>query len=173
MGRPPGPPPTPTNIRLLRGEKRPSQINYQEPQPVQKNGIHPPDDLSDQAIVVWERLADQLIKAGVLSEWDIENYAEYCEAVVSAREAQAHLDEEGEVIDVPIHNREGRVAGYKQAINPWWKIRMESAKRMHDGAARFGLTPADRSRLIAHGKLKMNGKPGEEKKPNGEDLLSG
>lgn len=167
-----GRPAKPTALKVLHGDRK-DRISTEEPKPIPTNGIEPPEDLSQEALVVWHRLADQLERAGVLTEWDIENYADYCEAVVSAREAQAHLDEEGEVIDVPIHNREGVVMNYKQSINPWWRIRREAGKAMMDGAARFGLTPADRSRLIAHGKLNMNGKGGESDKPNGEDLLSG
>lgn len=167
-----GRPAKPTALRILHGDRK-DRIPDQEPIPVPTNGIQPPEDMSDQAKAEWFRLSEQLERAGVLTEWDIKAYRDYCEAVVSAEEAQHALDEEGEVVDMPIHDRNGNHVSNRPTINPWWKIRREASRGILDGAARFGLTPADRSRLIAHGKLKMGGKPGEEDKPNGEDLLSG
>lgn len=160
-----GRPAKPTALKLLHGETRPSQVNYNEPQPPQRE-IEPPEDITEEALEVWNDLADDLIRTGVLKPWDVENYADWCEAVVSKREAQHHLDEEGEVIDMPIHNRDGKVTAYKPVINPWWKVRMEAAARMDKGAAHFGLTPADRTRIQVD-----QGSP-KNKKGN-EDLLSG
>lgn len=160
-----GPPPKPTALKILHGETRPSRLNNAEPIPAAMEVI-PPEDLSEEAIVIWNELADDLIRTGVLKPWDARLYGDYCEAVVSSREAQAHLDEEGEVIDMPIHNRDGKVTAYKPVISPWWKVRREAAEAMLKGAARFGLTPADRSRL------QVNQGPPRDGQGN-EDLLSG
>lgn len=160
-----GPPPKPTALKILHGETRPSRINSAEPQPGQSL-VEPPEDITEEALVIWNELADDLIRTGVLKPWDSRAYADYCEAVVSSREAQHHLDEEGEVIDMPIHNRDGAVTAYKPVISPWWKVRNDASARMRDGQSRFGLTPADRSRL------QVNQGPPKDKQSN-EDLLSG
>lgn len=160
-----GPPPKPTALKILHGETRPSRLNNAEPQPGQTSVV-PPDDLSEEALVIWDELADDLIRTGVLKPWDARLYGDYCEAVVSSREAQQHLDEEGEVIDYPVFNRSGEEVSSRPVVNPWWKIRREAAEAMLKGAARFGLTPADRSRL------QVNQGPAKDQ-PSNEDLLSG
>lgn len=160
-----GPPPKPTALKILHGETRPSRLNNAEPKPSERKVV-PPEDLSEEAIVIWDELADDLIKTGVLKPWDARAYGDYCEAVVSSREAQAHLDEEGEVIDYPVFNRSGEEVSSRPVINPWWKVRMESSESMRKGQARFGLTPADRVRL------QINQGDPKDKQGN-EDLLSG
>lgn len=160
-----GPAPKPTALKILHGETRPSRLNNTEPQPG-LSSVVPPEDLSEEALEVWHELAADLIRTGVLKPWDAEQYGDYCEAVVSKREAQRHLDEEGEVIDYPVFNRSGEEVSARPVINPWWKVRMEAAARMDKGAAHFGLTPADRSRI------QVNQGPPQDG-PNNEDLLSG
>lgn len=166
MGDKPGPRPMPTALRLLSGETRPSQINYNEPVPPDEEVV-PPEGMSDEALEVWHELSADLIRTGVLKPWDADNYREYCEAVVASREAQAALDEEGEVIDSPIIDRQGKVTGHRTAVNPWWKVKREAVTAMLAQSARFGLTPADRTRIQVD-----NG----GRKPKGEDnsdLMSG
>src|SRR5690349_11597598 len=141
-----GRPAKPTALKILHGETRPSRLNNAEPQPSQTK-VEPPEDLSEEALVIWHELAADLERTGVLKPWDARAYGDYCEAVVSSREAQAHLDEEGEVIDYPVFNRSGEEVSTRPVINPWWKVRMESSESMRKGQARFGLTPADRARL--------------------------
>lgn len=157
--------PKPTALKILHGESRPSRLNNNEPKPGM-GAIVPPEDLSEEALEVWHVLADDLIRTGVLRSWDVEAYAEYCEAVVSKREAQRHLDEEGEVIDYPVFDRSGVEVSTRPVANPWWKVRVESAEMMRKGQARFGLTPADRSRLQVN-------QGGPKDKDNNDDLLSG
>lgn len=160
-----GRPAKPTALKILHGETRPSRLNNAEPIPASMEVV-PPEDLSEEAIVIWNELAADLIRTGVLKPWDARMYGDYCEAVVSSREAQAHLDEEGEVIDYPVFNRSGEEVSSRPVVNPWWKIRMEASDKMAKGAARFGLTPADRSRL------QINQGPPRDGQGN-EDLLSG
>lgn len=162
-----GPAPTPTNIRLLHGETRPSQINYNEPKPGQMP-VEPPGDISEQAKEIWDKYAPDLIRVGVLTPWDVEDFRAWCDAVVSGREAQAELDENGEVIDQPMIDRNGKFQGYRQIINPWWKVRMEAGARQTALGSRFGMTPADRTRI----RLGDSGGKGKNAQDN-SDLLSG
>ena len=161
-----GPVPQPTALRLLNGETRPSQINYNEPQPTEEEVV-PPEGMSDEALKVWYSMSADLIRTGVLKAWDNLAYAEFCEAAVTAREAQRALDEEGEVIDSPIIDRQGKVTGHRTAVNPWWKVRREASTAIFAGAARFGLTPADRTRIqVDNGGRKPKG-------TDNSDLMSG
>lgn len=112
-------------------------------------------ELRETAAAVWSRLAPDLEAKGVLTPWDVDAFAVYCEAVASADEALEHLEDEGRVI---FHEKQG------QCRNPWWQIWRESIDVMVRYGSRFGLTPSDR------GALKVGddggGKPGE-------DLLTG
>lgn len=162
-----GPIAKPTALKLLHGETRPSRVNYNEPKPGMVE-VEPPETLSEQALEVWHRLAADLIRTGVLTPWDAEAYGDYCEAVVSAREAQAELDENGEVIDTPIVDRNGKLVGHRQVISPWWKVRREASTAMLQLGARFGLTPSDRARLS----IGDSGGKGKNSQDN-SDLLSG
>jgi P27 family predicted phage terminase small subunit len=162
-----GRPAKPTALKLLHGETRPSQVNYDEPKPGQA-AVEPPEDISMDALDVWNSLAPDLIRVGVLTAWDAPNFREWCDAVVSAREAQHELDEDGEVISNPIIDRQGNLVGYRQIINPWWKVRREASSAMLALGARFGLTPADRARLSV-GESNPKGKNAQDD----SDLLSG
>lgn len=161
-----GGPAKPTALKLLHGETRPSQVNYNEPVPSEE-AVVPPEGMTDEALAVWHQLSADLIKTGVLQTWDADNYREYCEAVVASREAQRALDEEGEVIETAIVDRNGKVSGHRTAVNPWWKIKREAVTAMLAGAARFGLTPADRTRIqVDNGGRKPKGQ-------DNSDLMSG
>jgi P27 family predicted phage terminase small subunit len=165
MGERPGPPPKPTALKLLHGETRPSVVNYNEPVPPDEEVV-PPEGMSDEALKVWYSMSAGLIRAGVLHPWDNLAYAEFCEAAVTAREAQRWLDEEGEVIDTPITDRNGNISGHRSVVNPWWKVRREASTAIFAGAARFGLTPADRTRIQVE-------KPTKPKEQDNSDLMSG
>jgi len=161
-----GGPAKPTALHLLHGETRPSVVNYNEPVPTEE-AVVPPEGMTEEALAVWHKLSADLIKTGVLQPWDADNYREYCEAVVASRMAQSYLDEEGEVIDQPITDRNGKVSGYRQVVNPWWKVKREAVTAMFAGAARFGLTPADRTRIqVDNGGRKPKGQ-------DNSDLMSG
>lgn len=111
----------------------------------------PPDWLSAEALACWERLAPSLIERGVLTPWDVEEFASYCDAVALRAEAAGHLAEEGTVVEAPVFDRNGtqQPAG-RPTKNIWasvWKDANDVAARR---ASRFGLTPSDRTQLPAH-----------------------
>lgn len=147
-----GRPTKPTNLKMLHGDhkKHPERINKQEARPNSKD-VLPPDDLCEEALEVWNRLADDLVAAGVLKYWDVEAYADYCEAVIDMRECRAHLREQGLVLEIPIFGRtgedEGEIIAYKTQKNAWGTALMDAHRRFLAGCARFGLTPADRANI--------------------------
>jgi hypothetical protein len=65
MGRR-GPRPTPTPLRLLRGETRPSRVNFRAPQPLRDLPAKPAD-LAPRAAAVWDEVIAGLGHTGVLS----------------------------------------------------------------------------------------------------------
>jgi P27 family predicted phage terminase small subunit len=134
MGRR-GPRPAPTAVKLERGV-RPDRINSAEPVPV---GRQPscPRWLSPEARGVWRRLAPDLYRRGVLTAWDVDGFAFYCDLLVQARRARDLL---GPAL---------LVQGRRDALvtNPAWRIYRDAVQEMLALAREFGLTPSARSEL--------------------------
>ena len=88
-----GPTPAPTAIRRLH-RARPDRINNAEPVP-NLGPVVPPSWLSPDVRAIWDELAPDLQRRGVLTPWDAETFSACCDA--AARRAVAHL--EGEVVE--------------------------------------------------------------------------
>ncbi|MFE1539468.1 phage terminase small subunit P27 family [Streptomyces microflavus] len=135
----------PTALRVLHGDRK-DRINTDEPQPSELE-IEPPEWLSEDAVQVWEQLAEDLIVKGVLTAWDTEAYANWCDAVVRRRDAAEHIADEGAVIEMPVFNKNGDISGHRQGKNPWLLALDAADAQVQRYGARFGLTPSDRSQL--------------------------
>jgi P27 family predicted phage terminase small subunit len=134
MGRR-GPRPAPTAAKRERGV-RPDRINPAEPVP---SGRVPscPGWLSPEARGVWRRLAPDLYRRGVLTAWDVDVFAFYCDLVVQAARARDLLG--------PALLVQGRRDGL--VTNPAWRIYRDAVQQMLALAREFGLTPSARSEL--------------------------
>ncbi|WP_435610883.1 phage terminase small subunit P27 family [Streptomyces sp. C10-9-1] len=144
MGRR-GPAPKPTALRVLHGDRK-DRINTDEPTP-DEGDLVAPDWLSEQALAVWEALADDLIAKGVLTPWDAEAYANYCDAVARRRDAAERVALEGAVIEHPVFNKNGDLTGHRLGKNPWLLALDAADAQVQRYGARFGLTPSDRAQL--------------------------
>lgn len=144
MGRR-GPAPAPTHLKVLRGERK-DRINRDEPSPDEDDAVVPPQ-MSSAARAVWDALAPDLIQQRVLTSWDVFSFAAFCAACARAAEAQAHLEAEGEVIESPVFDRNGKPAGVRHVKSPWFDIWRSSVEICNRIGAKFGLTPSDRSQI--------------------------
>jgi P27 family predicted phage terminase small subunit len=140
-----GPAGKPTNLRLLHGDQKkdPQRVNRNEPIP-DASDIKPPTWLSKQARRVWRKLAPDLIAKKVLTGWDVEAFASYCDAVVRRAEAAKKVEEEGQVVELPVFNKNGDLTGYRVARNPWLMAHKDADLQAQRWGARFGLTPSER-----------------------------
>jgi P27 family predicted phage terminase small subunit len=141
--------PKPTNVRQLHGD-RADRLPKGEPTPAQLQ-VRCPQWLSTPAKRVWRHYAPDLKRKGVLTAWDVEAFATFCDAAVRRRHAAERLDEEGEVLYLPVKAKDGSFAGWQQKRNQWafvWKDANETIQRF---GARFGLTPSDRAQLDVGG----------------------
>jgi P27 family predicted phage terminase small subunit len=75
------------------------------------------------------------IRRGLLTEWDRDTFAVYCEAVVQWRRSKELLD------------KALLVGGKRQGLikNPAWQIMRDAAQIVRAYAQEFGLTPSARS----------------------------
>jgi P27 family predicted phage terminase small subunit len=136
MGRR-GPQPVPTNLRLLRGESRPSRINRQEPKP-RELLPEAPDWLSAAAAEEWARLVPDLIVMGTVKAADATALACYCEAVARFRVASEIVSKAG----LMLKDRDGIVRK-----NPAVGMARDAGAEVRQWAREFGLTPAARQPL--------------------------
>lgn len=133
-----GPKGKPTELRILHGD-RDDRINRAEPKP-DEGEVKPPPGARRLALAVWRRLAPDLIAKKVLTPWDVDQFYTFCDAVATYRECRKILDEEG-------YTARGSAGGVIK--NPHWQIMRDAASIMTTVGSRFGLTPADRSGIIA------------------------
>lgn len=127
---------------MLLGDRK-DRINTDEPSPA--GPVRAPTWLSKEARAVWRVKAPDLIAKKVLTSWDTEAFALYCDAVIRHRTACAKLDDLGEIVLVAQYTSKGDFAGDRLQKNPWQMIWKESSEVMLRYGARFGMTPSDRA----------------------------
>ncbi|MBC9001276.1 phage terminase small subunit P27 family [Micromonospora aurantiaca (nom. illeg.)] len=158
-----GPKPAPTALKLVRGT-RADRVNTDEPVPSPAaREIEPPAWLGDEAVEIWEEYAPDLIRKGVLTAWDVEAFAVTCDAAARRRKAAAALAAEGEVVQLPVFDKNGKQTGHRVTRNPWTVVLGQADRQLQSWAARFGLTPSDRAQLTG----------GDGRRDPHEDLLTG
>ncbi|MEW2383367.1 P27 family phage terminase small subunit [Micromonospora sp. NPDC047707] len=156
-----GPKPAPTALKLVRGT-RSDRVNTAEPVPSTVD-IEPPDWLTDAAVAIWDVYAPDLIRKGVLTAWDVEAFAVVCDAAARRRAAAIALAKEGEVVQLPVFDKNGKPTGFRTSRNPWLVVLGQADRQLQTWAARFGMTPSDRAQLTG----------GDGRRDPAEDLLTG
>lgn len=132
-----GPAPTPTALRILRGNPGKRPLPENEPQILPKR-LRPPRDLSKTAKKEWNRLVPELSALGLIGEVDrtaLIAYVEYWDAWCTA---MAHVKKTGLV---------GIDSKKKIKINPYFKVGNIAFQRVKEMLIEFGLTPAARARI--------------------------
>jgi len=132
-----GPPPLPTHLRILEGNRSRRPLNENEPKPKQ---VMPecPDHLSDEAKKQWNKLGKQLFDVGILTELDGDALAMYCDAWARWVNAKEMLDKHGAVFK----SKNGF-----PALNPYFAVASQAFEQMRRILQEFGMTPSSRTRL--------------------------
>ena len=84
-----GPKPAPSDVKIAKGETRPSRINYDEPTFPRATQIDPPAGLRGAGLREWERIAPILQEAEVLRATDLNVLEDYCRALSDLRTFEA------------------------------------------------------------------------------------
>lgn len=136
-----GPKKTPSQLRLLRGETRPSQINYDQPVPPL---VEPamPDWFDDRHAAVWERECEQLRAMHMLHAADQDTLVVYVRAVLRHEDAARLVMSAGVVV---------RGADGQPVRNPAVMVEAQSGEAVRRLAREFGLTPSSRVEFTAGG----------------------
>ena len=135
MGRR-GPAPTPTKVKILRGETRPSRVNYNEPIPSADVPAMPPD-MDAEAKAVWQRVTASLAHTGVIRAPDADGLRCYCEAVSRYAGAARLYAQSGPLVKT----RGGLVK------NPLHQIIREDGEQIRLFGRELGLSPSARAGL--------------------------
>lgn len=129
--------PTPTPLRVLKGNPQHRPLNAEEPKP---KPVAPrcPAWLTAVAKRHWRELAPELETIGVLTTIDVGAFAGLCESWAQYREASEFLHKHGAVYRSP--------AGYLVQV-PQVAIARAALSAYMRGCAEFGLTAASRTRV--------------------------
>ncbi len=149
--------PTPTHLKVVRGNPGKRPLNASEPAP-QLTLPSPPAELCADARIEWERVAGELHRIGVLSGIDRGPLAAYCQAYgrwIVAERAIAKMAERDQMTEgLMIKTTNGNAVQ-----NPLVGTANKAMGDMVRYAAEFGMTPSARSRV--------QGEPPGDEKPTG------
>jgi P27 family predicted phage terminase small subunit len=134
MGRR-GPAPTPTKVKRLRGETRPSRLNHTEPLP-RSDLPRMPTDMDADAKVVWRRVIRDMGHTGVIRSADADVLRCYCEAVSRYAAAARVYAQTGPLV-------RGR-RGNELVKNPIHQVARDQADEVRQFARELGLSPSAR-----------------------------
>jgi P27 family predicted phage terminase small subunit len=137
-----GPKPTPTKLKILRGNPGCRPINADEPQPP-VDGIAMPEHLGEVAAARWGELLPMLQSTRVMTRADVEALARYCDTYEWWLATRAKLKKEGDTY--PILNDGGEIKYIAQ--RPEVSIAHKLATQLRQLEADFGLSPAARVSL--------------------------
>ena len=130
-----GPAPQPTAIRLANGNPGKRPMPEGEPKPT--GDAVCPDWLPTAAKHVWVATAPRCLAMGTLTAADTDQFASYCLAMATAKEAAADVERNG------ITEETERGVCKRAAV----AIMLDAQRLAMQIGARFGLTPSDRTRI--------------------------
>lgn len=138
-----GPAPKPTVLRVLHGT-HPERVARGEPIP-DLLPVEPPAALDAEALAIWQQLAPDLIRKGVLTHWDVHMFGIHCQAVAYLHRAEELANQSGVLLRG--RNRSDAAGGVAATRNPALLVFRDMADLALRSGRLFGLTPSDRIQL--------------------------
>jgi P27 family predicted phage terminase small subunit len=136
--------PTPTALKVFRGNPGKRPLNDQEPQP-RRGPLTCPQHLDAEAKKEWRRVAKELNALGLLTVIDRATLAAYCQAWSRWLKLESIVQQTGEVlIDVDPVSKKPTGALYS---NPYFAALNKTLRTLHQFASEFGMSPSSRTRL--------------------------
>lgn len=132
--------PTPTALKLVRGNPGKRPVNAAEPTPPTSADLECPDWLSAPAKEHWPAVAGQLRAAGLLSDIDHAALGLYCEAFARWKDANEKVVKLGAVV---------KSANGYPIPSPYLQVANQAYAQLTRMLAEFGMTPSSRSRVSA------------------------
>ena len=132
--------PKPTALKRLEGNPGKRPLNELEPVPPTV-ALRCPKNMMPEAKKEWKRLAPILMSMGLLTAADVVPFEGYCTAYARWLEAQEEITRHGSIYK----DNDGRIRP-----NPYIAIANQQMREIKSFAAEFGLTPSNRSAMIAN-----------------------
>ena len=136
--------PTPTALKVLRGNPGKRALAKSEPKP-RLVAPPPPKRIRKAAGEMWRRLVPVLARLRVLTEGDVAALELTCNAWADYHEAQAAIDAAGGAWYTTINEAGGELVRAHPALTE----RSDAWRRFRAGLVEFGLTPAARTKVAA------------------------
>jgi P27 family predicted phage terminase small subunit len=133
--------PTPTALRVLRGNPGKRRIPANEPQPPIKMPTKP-DYVTGEAAEIWQRIVPQFVVMGTTADVDCEILASYCVSAAMAADATRKINRHGAIVK---NERTGEVL-----TNPYVAVRRRCVAEIAKLGVLLGLGPAERARIGAN-----------------------
>lgn len=153
--------PTPTHLKLIKGNPGKRSLNPNEPKPELARPM-PPTFLSDDAKVEWGRVVDRLFELGLMTDLDRAALAAYCQAYGRWAQAERALAEMGRQDQLTgalmIKTKNGNAIQ-----NPIVGTANHAMAEMMRYATEFGMTPSARTRID----VGFSAPPAEDEKKSG------
>ena len=132
--------PTPTTLKILRGNPGRRRLNSEEPwSPLLKRMPPAPGFLDDEGKRVWSAEGRRFIKAGLLTALDLTMFGTWCIWYSKRDIASRAVNQSGLVV------KAGGVGN--PYINPYMSVISMCSKAMHQIEIEFGLSPASRTKV--------------------------
>lgn len=131
--------PTPTALKILKGNPGRRPLNGNEPKP-KKGAPSCPTWLNAEAKREWRRIVPELERLGLLTLVDRAALAAYCQSYARWQQAEKVIEKQGMTMATP--------QGFEVA-RPEVAIARQQMQLVHKFATEFGLSPSSRSRVNA------------------------
>jgi len=148
--------PTPTHLKVVKGNPGKRALNKEEPKP-RKAIPSPPAHLSDTGMVAWGRLTVLLDEMGVLTVADGFALERLCDTYCEILKFRSLLLAEGETYRVTTQSGDELIKAH-----PAQAMLADADRRFKGYLIEFGLTPAARS------KVNVKDNNGDQKDPLAE-----
>ena len=138
--------PTPTKLKILRGNPGRRPLNDQEPSPETKIP-EAPEHLTVAARQEWDRISKALYDLGIISEIDRTALAAYCQLYGRWTDAEEAIKKSGMII---------KTINGNVIQSPMVGIANRSLELMKQYLVEFGMTPSSRTRVKVSDKPKKS-----------------
>lgn len=147
--------PIPTVIKIAQGTQRDDQSTPNEPT-FDALSSDAPKWLDENGVAEWNRIHPLMKERGLATEADLITLSEWCKIISKLRYLETVTRNEDMVTD------KNMAAGINRVVNPYEKLYDSYFDKMLKLCAKFGFTPADRTRINM---------PEPLKKEVGKDLI--
>lgn len=137
--------PTPTALKLVKGNPGKRRTNKREPKP-RRVIPSPPAHLSDEARGWWGWFAGFLDRMGVLTEADAAALEQLCELYVELKGLRKVVEDEGRFYKTTNQNGDAMIRPHPAVAQL-----ADTDRRFRGYLSEFGLTPAARSKVSTMG----------------------